>query len=170
MFVEFAIAFLTNVKAARFCGVSNSNVTRKTDGKHVSLVPPKPIDGTGAFQKDLHSLKPLKQEPAGPTSSSNLEASENKSEKEKATKPSPIIREPSKLKGQNGKSSSGNSGSLANMWGRASTKPKPVTETAEDVPSIAGKDLITYFILVFSVNFTAQYLNFSPILKFSFDI
>ncbi|KAF3326819.1 DNA polymerase delta subunit 3 [Carex littledalei] len=122
----------------RFCGVSNIHVKRTTDGKHVSLVLPKTINGTGAFQKDLHSLKPPKQEPVGPTSSSNLEASENKSEKEKAAKPSPIIREPSKVKGQNGKSSSGNSGSLANMWGRASTKPKPVVETAEDVPSIAA--------------------------------
>jgi DNA polymerase delta subunit 3 len=142
-------SFLTNVKALRFCGVSNSNVTRKTDGKHVSLVPPKPVDGTSAFQKDLHSLKPQKQEPAGPTTSSNVGASENKSEKEKVSKPSPIIKEPSKLKDQNGKSSSANSGSLANMWGRASTKPKPVKETAEDVPSIAGKDLKLNIILVF---------------------
>lgn len=108
----------------------------------MSLVPPKTINGTGAFQKDLQSLKPPKQEPVGPISSSNLEASENKSVKEKAAKPSPIISEPSKVKGQNGKSSSGNSGSLANMWGRASTKPKPVVETAEDVPSIAGNDLV----------------------------
>ncbi|KAJ3702230.1 hypothetical protein LUZ61_005935 [Rhynchospora tenuis] len=119
----------------RFCGVSNSHVKRTTDGKHVSSIPPKPINGPGAFQKDLQSLKPPKQEPVGPTSSSNLEANDKKYDK--ATKPSPIIREPSKLKSQNGKSSSGNSGSLVNMWGRASTKPKPVKET-EDVPSIAA--------------------------------
>ncbi|KAJ4796912.1 DNA polymerase delta subunit 3 [Rhynchospora pubera] len=120
----------------RFCGVSNSHVKRATDGKHESSIPPKPNNGPGAFQKDLQSFKPPKQEPVGPTSSSNLEANDKKSEK--ATKPSPVIREPSKLKSQNGKSSSGNSGSLVNMWGRASTKPKPVKGTEEDVPSIAA--------------------------------
>lgn len=41
-----------------------------------------------------------------------------------------------KIKGQNDKSSTGNGGSLANLWGRASTKPKPSCVPENDSDSI----------------------------------
>nr|CAB3475841.1 unnamed protein product [Digitaria exilis] len=105
----------------RFCGVLNSFVKRTSSGKHVSSLPPKPTNSTAAATMS----KPSPKLGAG-----------NKSEKDNSMvvdKAAPVVKGPSiavdasKNKAQNGKALPSNSGSLANMWGRASAKPKPPT-------------------------------------------
>ncbi|KAJ3693878.1 hypothetical protein LUZ60_009358 [Juncus effusus] len=123
----------------RFCGVSNSFVNRTADStKPTNRSPIKPK--SDAFQKELQSLKPPKKE--------QLSISENKTEKDKDNSPAgeqkvnnskpSVVKEAVKVKGQNGKEKS-NSGSIASMFGRANTKPKPIkNESLDDSPSIAG--------------------------------
>ncbi|AQL02839.1 DNA-directed DNA polymerases [Zea mays] len=74
----------------------------------------------------------------------------NKSEKDNSTLldkagNAPVVKEQSidahasKSRAQNGKTMPNNGGSLANMWGRASAKPKPPSTTnSTDVESVAA--------------------------------
>nr|CAB3471818.1 unnamed protein product [Digitaria exilis] len=107
----------------RFCGVLNSFVKRTSSGKHVSSLPPKPTNSTAAATMS----KPSPKLGAG-----NKSEKDNSMVVDKASN-APVVKEPSiavdasKNKAQNGKALPSNGGSLANMWGRASAKPKPPT-------------------------------------------
>ena len=81
----------------------------------------------------------------------------NKSEKDNSTLldkagNAPVVKEQSidahasKSRAQNGKTMLNNGGSLANMWGRASAKPKPPSTTNSiAVESVAGISLMVIF-------------------------
>jgi hypothetical protein len=81
----------------------------------------------------------------------------NKSEKDNSTLldkagNAPVVKEQSidahasKSRAQNGKTMPNNGGSLANMWGRASAKPKPPNTTnSTAVESVAGISLMVIF-------------------------
>ncbi|CAO2205223.1 unnamed protein product [Urochloa humidicola] len=129
----------------RFCGVLNSFVKRTSSGKHVSSLPPKPVNSAAAAAQSKPSVTPKEQSVIArqqdlPGVSSFKQGAGNKSEKDNSTvldkaTNAPVAKEPAvaahanKNKAQNGKAMPGNGGSLANMWGRASAKPKPPATT-----------------------------------------
>jgi len=129
----------------RFCGVLNSFVKRTSSGKHVNSLPPKPVNSATAVAQSKPIVTPTEQFVTArqqdlPGPSNPKQGAGNKSEKgnsavlDKAGNV-PVVKEPSvaahanKNKAQNGKALTGNGGSLANMWGRASAKPKPPATT-----------------------------------------
>ncbi|RCV25167.1 hypothetical protein SETIT_5G144300v2 [Setaria italica] len=139
----------------RFCGVFNSFVKRTSSGKHVSSLPPKPVNGAAVAAQSKPSVTPKEQSVTArqqdlPGVSSLKQGAGNKSEKDSFTvldkaANAPVSKEPSivahanKNKAQNGKAMPGNGGSLANMWGRASAKPKPpATTNPAAVASVAA--------------------------------
>ncbi|XP_065861917.1 uncharacterized protein [Euphorbia lathyris] len=95
----------------RFCGISNSFVQRKIDGTPVSNATSQPKNvGT-----------------PGPSSRVDNEASKTPADREKGS-----LMPVNGKKDQKNKSSMGNGGgSLANLWGRASTKSKLTSSPAE---------------------------------------
>ncbi|KAI3509754.1 hypothetical protein L1887_25276 [Cichorium endivia] len=106
----------------RFCGVSNSFVKRNTEGT--------PINNTTSLQE-----KKVEQSNPKPDKGKDVQNGSHKAQVLKQeVKPVPQKEQapqlPNKKKPQNDKTSSGTSGSLASMWGRASAKPKPNPETA----------------------------------------
>ncbi|KAL6838675.1 hypothetical protein ACP4OV_031389 [Aristida adscensionis] len=129
----------------RFCGVLNSFVKRTSNGKHVSSLPPKPINSATAVTQSKPAITPKVQSIAAqkqdlPGPSKPKQVTGNKAEKENSSAldkdvNAPVVKEPSigthasKNKAQNGKAQTGNGGSLATMWGRASAKPKPPATT-----------------------------------------
>ncbi|XP_072982826.1 uncharacterized protein [Typha latifolia] len=131
----------------RFCGVSNSFVKRIVDGKHASPGPPRPrnVMGTAMQSKSTSILKDQPVQPhikvVGQSSAKNesnksdIDASAiiNKPSKQFPVKEPVIAVQASKQKGQNGKALSGNTGSLACLWGRASAKPKALDPARESV-------------------------------------
>lgn len=138
----------------RFCGISNSFVKRTANGKHVSSLPPKPINSVAAAAQSKPSSAPKEQSVTGrqqglPGPSSPKKGASNKAEKDNSSVLDkaanvPVVKEPSiavhanKNKAQNGKALPSNGGSLATMWGRASAKPKtPVTTNSTALPSVA---------------------------------
>ncbi|PUZ58576.1 hypothetical protein GQ55_5G520000 [Panicum hallii var. hallii] len=138
----------------RFCGVLNSFVKRTSSGKHVSSLPPKPINSAGAAAQSKPSIAPKKQFVTArqqdlPGLSSPKQGAGNKSEKDNSTVfdkagNALVVKEPSvsahanKNKAQNGKAIPGNGGSLSNMWGRASAKPKPPATTNSTASAIVA--------------------------------
>lgn len=131
----------------RFCGVSNSFVKRNTEGAPVanntvpqtkSAGPPVEVVGSSANQLQI---KPKNLEQASPISalqsssvttfktkidrSGTFDQQNNESDKDK-------ISLTTKKKVQNDKSSAGTGSSLANLWGRASSKPKSTTGAVEE--------------------------------------
>ncbi|WVZ72734.1 hypothetical protein U9M48_021150 [Paspalum notatum var. saurae] len=131
----------------RFCGVLNSFVKRTSSGKHVSSLPPKPLHSTVAATHSKPSVASKEQSVTARQQDlpgSTKQGAGNKSEKDNSTVldkagNAPVAKEPSnvsKNKAQNGKALPSNGGSLANMWGRASAKPKPTNSTA--VASVAA--------------------------------
>ncbi|CAL4952229.1 unnamed protein product [Urochloa decumbens] len=139
----------------RFCGVLNSFVKRTSNGKHVSSLPPKPVNSAAAAaqskpivtpkeqsvmarQKDLPGVSSLKQG-AGNKSDKDNSTVLNKATNAPVVKESTVAAHANKNKAQNGKAMPGNGGSLANMWGRASAKPKPpATTNSAAVASVAA--------------------------------
>ncbi|TVU22779.1 hypothetical protein EJB05_32497 [Eragrostis curvula] len=130
----------------RFCGVLNSFVKRTSSGKHVSSLPPKPINNAAAaaLSKPSIARKEQAQQQDQKQVTGNKAEKDNSSALAKDTT-DPVVKEPSvavhasKNKPQNGKAQPGNGGSLATMWGRASAKPKPPTTTnAIAAPSVAA--------------------------------
>ncbi|KAL6627228.1 hypothetical protein ACP70R_030954 [Stipagrostis hirtigluma subsp. patula] len=127
----------------RFCGVLNSFVKRTSSGKQVSSLPPKSTNSTTATTQSKPSITPKEQFVTArqqdlPGPSNPKQVMGNKTEKDNssaldkdgnapAVKEPPIAVHASKNKAQNGKAQTGNGGSLATMWGRASAKPKPPT-------------------------------------------
>lgn len=124
----------------------------------MSSLPPKPTNSTAAATMS----KPSPKLGAG-----------NKSEKDNSMvvdKAAPVVKGPSiavdasKNKAQNGKALPSNSGSLANMWGRASAKPKPPTfPNSTAIASVAGIVslmfiFIVLYILVYNSQLTSSHL------------
>ncbi|CAD5178263.1 unnamed protein product [Musa acuminata subsp. malaccensis] len=133
-----------------FCGVSNSFVKRIVDGKHVGAAAPWPMNGkrVAIESKGISTVKgqPIQHPQQGSGAKNGMQSSiavsSDNSEKvaldaaSKVTKP-PLIKESvsggntGKNKGQNVKSSSGTTSSLASLWGNASAKSKPAAPAAE---------------------------------------
>jgi DNA polymerase delta subunit 3 len=120
----------------------------------VSSLPPKPINSAGAAAQSKPSIAPKKQFVTArqqdlPGLSSPKQGAGNKSEKDNSTVfdkagNALVVKEPSvsahanKNKAQNGKVIPGNGGSLSNMWGRASAKPKPPATTNSTAAAIVA--------------------------------
>lgn len=124
----------------RFCGVLNSFVKRTSSGKHVSSLPPKPLNSAVAATHSKLSVTPKEQSvtarqqdlPGSTKQGANEKAEKDNSTVLNKSGNAPVVKEPSnasKNKSQNGKALPSNGGSLANMWGRASAKPKPPSTT-----------------------------------------
>lgn len=137
----------------RFCGVLNSFVKRTSNGKHVSSLPPKPLNSAAAVAQSKPSVTPKEQFVTARQQDlpvNSKQGAGNKSEKDNCTVldkagNAPVVKEQSidahasKSKAQNGKAMPSNGGSLANMWGRASAKPKPPSTTnSTAVASVAA--------------------------------
>ncbi|XP_057539924.1 uncharacterized protein LOC130817954 isoform X2 [Amaranthus tricolor] len=138
----------------RFCGVSNSFVKRNAEGAPVAFPVPKTKSaglsgqavGSSANQIDTNVQPQQKKlEQASPklalqsskvttsrteTNRSGTSLQNKESDKEKTSLPN-------KSKGQSDKTSSGTGSSLANLWGRASSKSKPVNSVEEKVSADA---------------------------------
>uniref|UniRef100_A0A804QLC2 DNA polymerase delta subunit 3 n=1 Tax=Zea mays TaxID=4577 RepID=A0A804QLC2_MAIZE len=131
----------------RFCGVLNSFVKRTSNGKHVSSLPPKPLNSAAVVEQSKPSVTPKEQFVTAQQQDllvSSKHGAGNKSEKDNSTLldkagNAPVVKEQSidahasKSRAHNGKTMPNNGGSLANMWGRASTKPKPPSTTNSTV-------------------------------------
>ncbi|XP_057461406.1 uncharacterized protein LOC130751763 [Actinidia eriantha] len=137
----------------RFCGISNSFVKRNAEGTAVSIAAPPPkSSGLAGPSRSNYSNQNVtipqpqqkKVQQSGPKVGPGIHnvVKDIKTEShvtgghEQAGKPSSdkekVPQLPAnKKKGQNDKSTSGNGGSLANMWGRASKNSKPSSATAE---------------------------------------
>ncbi|XVF78952.1 hypothetical protein PTKIN_Ptkin14bG0179800 [Pterospermum kingtungense] len=137
----------------RFCGISTPFVKRNVDGVAAAQPNSVVISGSSKYNSAQgNSALPFQQNKVQQSSSKvaqqpSGEVKDVKSDSigrgvhDLASKHSPDIEKipslPSnKIKGQKDKSSTGNGGSLANLWGRASTKPKP-----SDVPENNGDSI-----------------------------
>ncbi|KAJ6853181.1 uncharacterized protein M6B38_251570 [Iris pallida] len=130
----------------RFCGVSNSYVKRTVDGKSVSAVSQLKNDTKISVKPKANSIlkDSTSQPPQGPVAESSMKHGiqpsfigsagvkdertapvMDQSAKPHLAKESTPTVHTTKKKVQNEKTSSGNGGSLASLWGRASEKPKP---------------------------------------------
>ncbi|KAJ9562794.1 hypothetical protein OSB04_007954 [Centaurea solstitialis] len=122
----------------RFCGVSNSYVKRNGEGPPASSAAP-PLKRVEICAPSRTSDTSLRQERKVEQSNPNPKPDEGKdiksgSHQAQALKQDgkPVVHKEqvpqlpaNKKKTGNDKSSSGTAGSLASMWGRASSKPKP---------------------------------------------
>ncbi|KAL8209081.1 hypothetical protein R6Q57_008493 [Mikania cordata] len=121
----------------RFCGVSNSFVKRNAEGTPVNNTGPQ-LKNAGIHgqsktnsihqisDSSLGKVKKIEQSDPKPNQGINVQS---ESHREQVPQ--------SKKKIQNDKISSGTSSSLASMWGRASSKPKPESasvKTDADIP------------------------------------
>ncbi|AQK39819.1 DNA-directed DNA polymerases [Zea mays] len=137
----------------KFCGVLNSFVKRTSNGKHVSSLPPKPLNSAAVVARSKPSVTPKEQFVTARRQDlpvSSKQGAGTKSEKDNSTildkvGNGPVVKEQSvdtyasKSKAQNGKAMPSNGGSLANMWGRASAKPMPPSTTnSTAVASVAA--------------------------------
>ncbi|KAF5730747.1 DNA polymerase delta subunit 3 [Tripterygium wilfordii] len=137
----------------RFCGVINSCVKRNVEGaaRSITATQAKSIGVSGKSSVPQNVTVPppqqtnLKQSvPKGSLKSPNeVEAVKTESNGaelcDRATKP-PANKDPfpaNKNKVKNDKTASGTGGAIANMWGRASAKPKPTSPPANknDLPN-----------------------------------
>lgn len=149
--VFWGILFITQPKSyilLRFCGVSNSFVKRNASGDpgSVACQPSKTGLGVtaGAFPAGFVP-QPQKERAQQPSPKLGLQASTVVSTDGKTEKNAPVVHAElgkphtdkattvpaDKKKVQNEKTSSGAGGSLANLWGRASSKSKPSCPSAE---------------------------------------
>lgn len=166
----------------RFCGVLNSFVKRTSNGKHVSSLPPKPLNSAAAAAQSKPSVTPKEQFVTARRQDlpvSSKQGADTKSEKDNSTildkagngpvdKEQSVDAYASKSKAQNGKAMPSNGGSLANMWGRASAKPMPPSTTnSTAVASVAGiisqMFIFKFFVLYFLV-YNSQHTS-SPVYK-----
>ncbi|XP_019704461.1 uncharacterized protein [Elaeis guineensis] len=152
----------------RFCSISTSFVKRTLDGE-LGAAPAQPINGMGVPVKSKFNsivkeqpVQPPQKGQAGKLSTKNgmqsTAVTSEKSDKiapeviDKGSKPS-VVKESgiavrtNKTKGQSEKALSGSTGSLANLWGRASAKSKPTgsaMETTIDVPDTADAQICAH--------------------------
>lgn len=157
----------------RYCGVSNSFVKRTIDGKSVGAIP-HPMNLMGAAMQSKPNtvsktslVQPLKQEHAGKSAKIDVKPSTLETSNDKSNNPAPenfdrtskpdlgkeatCAVQATRKKGQCEKTSSASSGSLANLWGRASTKLKPSApsiETDKVVSKVARKCTKLFLCLV----------------------
>ncbi|XWS10873.1 hypothetical protein CRYUN_Cryun38cG0035400 [Craigia yunnanensis] len=146
----------------RFCGISTSFVKSNVDGTPATVAAAQP-NSVGISGPSKHNSAqgnaalPFQQNKAHQSSSrvAQQAPSEVKDVKSDsigrgvhglASKPSAdkekIPSLPSnKMKGQNDKSSTGSGGSLSNLWGRVSTKPKPCGVLENDSDSIQNPNV-----------------------------
>lgn len=156
--VFWGILFITQSKSyilLRFCGVSNSFVKRNASGDPGSVAPQPSKTGLGvtASSKTAGAFpagvvpqpQPQKGRVQQPSPKLGLQASTVVSTDDKTGKNAPVVHAElgkphtdkatavpaDKKKVQNAKTSSGAGGSLANLWGRASSKSKPSCPSAE---------------------------------------
>ncbi|KAJ0977381.1 hypothetical protein J5N97_012855 [Dioscorea zingiberensis] len=147
----------------RYCGVSNSFVKRTVDGKSAGATPhPMNLMGATTHSKTntvskISLVQPLEQGQVGQSAKLGVKPSTLETSSDKSNNPAPenfdrtdksdFVKEATsaaqanKKKGQSEKTSSASSGSLANLWGRASTKLKPSTpaiDTDKAVPKAAS--------------------------------
>ncbi|XP_022717324.1 uncharacterized protein LOC111275940 isoform X4 [Durio zibethinus] len=141
----------------RFCGISTSFIKRNVDGTPARVAAAQPnsvgISGPSKHNSAQSNAALLSQQ--NKAQQSSLKVAQQPSSVVKDVKSDSIgrgvhdlVRKPSaekekipslpsnKMKGQNDKSSTGGGGSLANLWGRASTKPKPGGVPANDSDSV----------------------------------
>ncbi|KAL1175003.1 hypothetical protein V6Z11_A04G056600 [Gossypium hirsutum] len=104
----------------RFCGISNSFVKRNVDGTPAKVATAQP-NSVGISGLSMHNSA---------QSNAPQQNKVQQSSSKVAQKP-PIV-----IKGQNDKGSTGNGGSLANFWDRASAKPKTCSAPADNSDSI----------------------------------
>ncbi|KAI3769359.1 hypothetical protein L6452_00460 [Arctium lappa] len=126
----------------RFCGVSNSYVKRNGEGPPVSSAAPLlknvgicgPSRSSSSKQTSETSLRQerrVEQSDPKPDQGKDIQSGSHQAQalkqdgKPVAHKEQVPQLPPNKKRNQNDKSSSGTAGSLASMWGRASSKPKP---------------------------------------------
>lgn len=165
--------------SSRFCSISTSFVRRTLDGK-LGASPAQPINGMGApvkskfnsIVKEQPIQCPLKGQEGKLSTKNGMQSTTVMSEKsdkiapeviDKGSKPS-VVKESgiavhiNKTKGQGEKALSGSSGSLANLWGRASAKSKytgAAIEITNDVPDTAGTCMIYSFSFLHCVCLTS---------------
>lgn len=116
----------------RFCGVSNSFVKRNTEGT--------PIISKAPFQEKKVEQSNPKPEKGKDVSNGSHKAQVIEQEVKPVPKKEQAPQLPNKKKAQNDKASSGTSGSLASMWGRASAKPKPESVPVKTVSIPVSND------------------------------
>ncbi|XP_044465444.1 uncharacterized protein LOC123195692 isoform X2 [Mangifera indica] len=132
----------------RFCGISNSFVKCNVDGTSVSIADVQPKSSGIPQLSKSNSM--VQNNSVPPPQQNKIQQSNPKVSLLSATVVKDVKAESnsigvhdqaiekvntllaSKKKGQNDKSSSGNGGSLASLWGRASTKEKPNSAAAVD--------------------------------------
>ena len=109
----------------------------------MSSLPPKPLNSAAGVAQSQPSVTPKEQfvtarqqdlpvsskQGAGKKSEKDNSAVLDKAGNAPVVKEQSIDAHASKSKAQNGKAMPSNGGSLANMWGRASAKPKPPSTT-----------------------------------------
>ncbi|XP_022717322.1 uncharacterized protein LOC111275940 isoform X2 [Durio zibethinus] len=146
----------------RFCGISTSFIKRNVDGTPARVAAAQPnsvgISGPSKHNSAQSNAALLSQQ--NKAQQSSLKVAQQPSSVVKDVKSDSIgrgvhdlVRKPSaekekipslpsnKMKGQNDKSSTGGGGSLANLWGRASTKPKPGGVPANDSDSVQNPNV-----------------------------
>ncbi|XP_024964388.1 DNA polymerase delta subunit 3 [Cynara cardunculus var. scolymus] len=126
----------------RFCGVSNSYVKRNGEGPPVSsaALPLKNVGVCGPSRTSsskqtsdnlLRQERRVEQSDPKPDQGKDIQSGSHQAQalkqdgKPVAHKEQVPQLPPNKKRNQNDKSSSGTAGSLASIWGRASSKPKP---------------------------------------------
>ncbi|XWS16864.1 hypothetical protein CRYUN_Cryun33cG0017500 [Craigia yunnanensis] len=146
----------------RFCGISTSFIKRNVDGTpaRVAAAQPNSVGISGPSKHNSatsNAALPSQQNKVLQSSSKVAQQlprmvkdvksdSNGRGVQDLASKPSAdkekIPSLPSnKKKDNNDKSSTGSGGSLANLWGRASTKPKPSAVPADDSDSIQNPNV-----------------------------
>ncbi|XWS27370.1 hypothetical protein CRYUN_Cryun26dG0109300 [Craigia yunnanensis] len=111
----------------RFCGISTSFIKHNVDGTPARVAAAQP-NSVGISGLCKHNSAP---------SNAALLSQQNKVQQSS----SKVAQQPPSVKGQNGKSSTGIGGSLANLWGRASTKPKSSDVPSDDSDSVQNPNV-----------------------------
>ncbi|TYH74391.1 hypothetical protein ES332_D05G395600v1 [Gossypium tomentosum] len=145
----------------RFCGISNSFVKRNVDGTPAKVATAQPnsvgisglsIHNSAQFSAPLpsqqnkvqQSSSKVAQKPPivvkGIKSDSISGGVHDLATKPSADKEKNTSFPSNKKKGQNDKGSTGNGGSLANFWDRASAKPKTCSVPADNIDSIQNSN------------------------------
>lgn len=152
----------------RFCGISTSFVKRNVDGTPVKVATAQP-NSVGISGLPIHNSAqsnapiPSQQNEVQQSSSKvaqkppivvkGIKSDSISGVHDLATKPSADKEKntsfPSnKKKGQNDKGSTGNGGSLANLWDRASANPKSCSTPADNSVSIQNSNGLLPFVLL----------------------
>ncbi|CAO2833306.1 unnamed protein product [Amaranthus hypochondriacus] len=139
----------------RFCGVSNSFVKRNAEGAPVAVAVPQTKSGglsgkavgnsanqigmnVQPQQKKLEQASPKLALQSSKVTTSRTETNRSGTSLQNKESDKEKISLPNKSKGQCDKTSSGTESSLANLWGRASSKSKPVNSVEEKGGSVSA--------------------------------